>query len=72
MLVGYEWTIELYINVPQHKVNNGTNRVEWLVCNIYNKKLMSSKFFNNPQTPKPIKGDKKVKTTQVRKTGRGK
>jgi hypothetical protein len=44
-----------------------------------NKNNMSSKFFNNPQTPKPIKGDKKVKTaqpkqvktTQVRKTGRG-
>jgi hypothetical protein len=41
---------------------------------------MSSKFFNNPQTPKPVKGDNKVKNTQpkpvkntqIRKTGRGK
>jgi hypothetical protein len=40
---------------------------------------MSSKFFNNPQQPKVIKGDKKpiptkpVKSnTQIKKTGRGK
>ena len=40
---------------------------------------MSSKFFNNPQQPKVIKGDKKPITTkpvknntQIKKTGRGK
>ena len=41
---------------------------------------MSSKFFNNPNQPKPVKTDKKGKivtpkpakaNTQIRKTGRG-
>jgi hypothetical protein len=39
---------------------------------------MSSKFFNNPQQPKTVKGKvvkpnttKPIKTTQIKKTGRG-
>jgi hypothetical protein len=42
--------------------------------------MSGSKYFNNPNQPKPIKGDKKGKSTQpkpakvntqIRKTGRG-